>query len=314
MVYIEKIKSGNKNFYYLTQTIRIGEKFKKIRKLLGKGEISGEKLNKLAEQAKQGLHEKVKEVKKIRKVCQLDKITEKELEEIKKEYQKIIKKLSPVEYKVIEKQHLINFTFNTNAIEGSTLTLKETAHILEDKISPKGKELREIYEVVNTRKTYEFMKEYKGKISTKFIKQIHYNLTFNILEEQAGKFRLIQVYMGGSKHTPTKPLEVNNEMNNLIRWIVNNKYHPVILATCVHHFFIAIHPFIDGNGRTGRLLLNFMLVKEGFPPICIHLRERIKYTDCLEKARDGDVSDFLNFIINKIKEAYKEIVDNTKYK
>ena len=314
MVYIETIKRGNKNFYYLTQTIRIGQKFKKIRGVLGNGEISQQKLNILAEQAKQGFLEKVKEVKKIRKICQIDKVVKKELDEIKKGYRKIIKKLSPIEYKVIEKQHLINFTFNTNAIEGSTITLKETAHILEDRISPEGKELREIYEIANTRKTYEFMKKYKGKISTKFIKQIHYNLTFNILEEQAGKFRSIQVYMGGSKHLPTKPSEINNGMNSLIRWIVNNKSHSVVLATYVHHFFIAIHPFIDGNGRTGRLLLNFMLMKAGFPPICIHLRERIIYTDYLEKARDGDVSDFLNFIINKIKEAYKEIVDNTKDK
>jgi Fic family protein len=104
-------------------------------------------------------------------------------------------------------------------------------------------------------------------------------------------------------------------MNGLMRWMINHRdMHPVLLAAYVHHLFIAIHPFIDGNGRTGRLLLNFMLMKAGFPPICIHLGERIKYTDYLEKARDGDASDFARFIISKIEEAHKEIVDNTKRK
>ncbi len=315
MAYIETIKRGRKNFYYLTQTIRAGAKFKKIRRLLGKGLIPKEKLKKLAEQAEQGLHEKISKEKTVKKIIRLDASTEKELNDIKKGYLKIIKKLSPIEYQVIEKQHLINFTFNTNAIEGSTITLKEATHILEDGIAPEGKELREIHEIENTKKTYEFMKKYKGKISNKFIKQIHYNLTFNILKEQAGKFRSIQVYMGGSKHIPTKPSEVEQEMRNLMNWIRNHKeLHPVILTAYVHHFFIAIHPFIDGNGRAGRLLMNFMLMNSGFPPICIRLGERIKYTDYLEKARDGDATSFVDFIAQKIKDSYRELVDNTKYK
>ncbi len=312
MAYIETIQRGKQNFYYLTQTIRIGEKFKKIRRFLGKGKISKKKLELLAKQADKGLKEKVSEVKTIKKVMKLDTTTRKELAEIKKGYQKIINNLSPIEYQVIEKQHLINFTFNTNAIEGSTITLKETAHILEDGIAPEGKELREIHEIENTKKTYELMKKYKGNISIKFIKQIHYNLTFNILNEQSGKIRSIQVYMAGSKHNPTKPSEVKQEMQRLLRWIAqNNKIHPVILIAYVHHFFIAIHPFIDGNGRTGRLLMNFMLMKAGYPPICIRLRERIKYTDYLENARDGDSVSFVNFIVDKIKETYKDLVDNT---
>ncbi|MEK6816101.1 MAG: hypothetical protein AABY09_00680, partial [Nanoarchaeota archaeon] len=211
MAYIETIRRGKQNFYYLTQTIREGKKFKKIRRLLGKGKMPKERLELLAKQAERGLQDKVNEAKAIRKIIHFDVATEKELEEIKKSYKRIINKLSPIEYRVIEKQHLISFTFNTNAIEGSTISLKETAHILEDGITPEGKELREVHEVENTRKTYEFMKRYRGKISAKFIKQIHYNLTFNILEEHAGRFRSIQVYMGGSKHTPTKPSEVERD-------------------------------------------------------------------------------------------------------
>jgi len=315
MPYIETIKKRKKNFYYLTQTVRFGDKFKKVRWFLRKGKISRQKLKRLAKLAEDNLKEKVMEVKSIRKIIALDKKTVKKLNQIKKNYKKLISSLSKIEYSVIEKQQLIKFTFNTNAIEGSTITLKETAHILEEGISPEGKDLREIYEVENTRKAYNFMKKHKKGINSDFIKKIHHQLTYNILGEHAGRFRRIQVYMGGSKHIPTRASEVSKEMASLIRWIkFHKKLHQVILVTYTHHFFIAIHPFIDGNGRAGRLLLNFMLMKSGFPPICIKRDERIRYTDYLELARDGDVSKFLNFIVKKIEEAYAELVDNLKYK
>jgi len=313
MAYIETIKKIKKNFYYLTHTIRIGNKFKKVRWFLGKGKISSKELEELGKRAEKHLKEKVNETKKIMSLAELNPGTIKKLNKIKENYQKLLSSLSKVEYEVIEKQQLIRFTFNTNAIEGSTITLKETSHILEDNISPEGKDLREIHEIENTREAYNFMKRYRKKINLGFIKKIHYHLTYNILGEDAGRFRRIQVYMGGSKHIPSKAAEVKQAMMSLIRWIKNhNKQYPVVLAAYVHHLFIAIHPFVDGNGRTGRLLLNFMLMKSGFPPICIKKEERIKYTDYLEMARDGDISMFLDFIVQKIEQAYNALVDNTR--
>ncbi|MBU1204004.1 MAG: Fic family protein [Nanoarchaeota archaeon] len=315
MAYVEIVKKGKKNYYYLTQTIRMDKKFKKVRHFLGKGNLSDDKIEKLVKNAKDNLKEKVKNIKKIRIIEKLDADALKRLNEVKKGRKQIISSLSNIEYGVIEKQQLIRFTFNTNAIEGSTITLKETNHILEDKISPEGKDLREIHEIENTKKAYDFMKSYRGNLNTDFIKKIHYHLTSNILGESSGNFRRIQVYMGGSKHIPTKPSEIFKEISSLVRWIKNNhKLHPVLLASYVHHLFIAIHPFLDGNGRTGRLILNFMLMKSGFPPICIKKEERIKYTDYLELARDGDITGFLDFIMEKIEEAYEELVDNTKGK
>ena len=119
---------------------------------MARGDIPKEKLKSLAVQAEEGLREKTGEVKAIKRIIPLDAPTLNELAKIKKDYLKIIRKLSPIEYQVIEKQHLISFTFNTNAIEGSTITLKETAHILEDNIAPEGKDLREIHETENTKK------------------------------------------------------------------------------------------------------------------------------------------------------------------
>jgi Fic family protein len=313
MAYIETIKRGKQNFYYLTQTVRYQDKYKKIRWFLAKGNVKKEELEKKAKKVEKELQKKVAQYQKTPSLYILDKKTQKELENIKLGYKKIIKKLSKVEYEVIEKQHLISFTFNTNALEGSTISLKDTVHIMEDGIVPANHELREIHEITNTKKAYEFMKNYKGLVSSPFIKKIHYNLTFNILNEQAGNYRRIQVYMGGSKHKPPKAKEVKSQMSKLMGWIKNNNnLHPVILLAYIHHYFIAIHPFIDGNGRTGRLLLNFMLMKAGYPPICIRLKERIKYIDNLEKARNGNPKYFIEFIISKVKEAYKDLVDNTK--
>ncbi len=305
------IKRGNKNFYYLTQTLRVKDKFKKIRRLLSKGDIPQEQLLKLAKEAETLLNDEVKQTKSISKIVKLDKETLHRLKQVKIGYKKLLEKLSPVEYNVIEKEQLIRFTFNTNAIEGSTISLKDTAHILNDGISPEGKELREIHEVENTKKAYEFMKKHKNGITFNFILELHYQLTYNILQEQAGKFRRIQVYMGGSRHVPPPASTVKAKVIHLLNWARNHsKLHSVVMAAYFHHQFIAIHPFIDGNGRTGRLLLNFILMKGGYPPVCIKKEERIKYTNYLELARDGDTAPFLNFIISKVEEAYKELVDN----
>ena len=313
MAYIETIKRGKKSFFYLTQTIRYNNKYKKIRWFLGKGQISKKELEEKAKNAEQELSKKVLQFKKTPSLYSLNYKDEKDLKIIKKKYKEIIQNLSKVEYEVIEKQHLIHFTFNTNAIEGSTISLSETAHLLEDGLVPANHTSREIHEVENTKKAYEFIKKYKGEVSSLLIKKIHYNLTYNILNEQAGKFRRIQVYMIGSQHKPPSASQVQDEMKKLMRWIKNHKdLHPIVIASYVHHYFIAIHPFIDGNGRTGRLLLNFMLMKSGFPPICIRLKERIKYIDFLERSRDGNTDDFINFVIQKVHESFKDIAANTK--
>ena len=313
MAYIETIKKGKKKYYYITQTVRLGNKFKKVRWFLGRGEIPKQKLKQVADLYREKLKQKVAGIKNIRKIVVLDEETTRKLNQINQNYKSLVSKISKIEYQVIEKQHLIRFTFNTNAIEGSTITLKETGHILEDGISPEGKDLREIHEIENTKKAYDFMRRHKGKINLNFIKKIYYNLTYNILENDAGRFRRIQVYMGGSKHVPTRASAVSKELSLLMRWVKNHEnLHQIELAAYVHHFFIAIHPFLDGNGRTGRLLLNFMLMKSGFPPICIKKEERIKYTDYLEEARDGNITKFLQFIAEKVFEAHAEFVDTIK--
>ena len=315
MVYIETISKGKKKYYYLTQTVRYGDKYKKIRWFLGKGDTPKRDIEEKAKEVTSEFNKKVSQFKKISPLYVLDAKQEEQLNNIKKQYPQILQKLSKVEYEVIEKHHLIHFTFNTNAIEGSTITLKETAHILGDEIISANHTVREVHEVENTKRAYNFLKKYKGEVSSVLIKKIHYHLTYNILNEDSGQFRKIQVYMGGSQHKPPSADKVQNEMKVLMRWIKNHQdLHPIVLSAYIHHHFIAVHPFIDGNGRTGRLLLNFMLMKSGFPPVCIRLKERIKYIDLLEKAREGNPEEFITFIIQKVRESFEDIVDNTKTK
>ena len=316
MTYVEEVFKGKKKYYYLAQTIRMKDnKFKKIRVLLGAGNLSVEALAKLSASARQQLQDKVQGIKKGESILKLDIQTIAKLEQIKKDYHRLLASVSPIEYQVIEKQQLIRFTFNTNAIEGSTVTLQETAHLLEDGLAPAGKDLREIHEVENTKTAYNFMKKYPGRINSKFIKTIHHHLTHNILGENAGRFRTIQVYMAGSQHTPPRAWELTDKMNSILAWLRHHAHeNQVLLAAYIHHFFIAIHPFLDGNGRTGRLLLNYMLMKSGFPPICIQKEEKTRYITCLEQARDGDAPALVLFIIEKVEKAYAELLDTVRRK
>ncbi len=316
MAYIEEISTKKKKYYYLAQTVRLdNDKFKKMRVLLGEGNLSVEALSKLSASAQQQLENKIRGMKRGERILKLEAQTIAQLKQIKKGYRRLLSSVSPIEYHVIEKQQFIQFTFNTNAIEGSTVTLQETAHLLEDGLAPAGKDLREIHEVENTRAAYNFMKKYKGEINSKFIKNIHHHLTYNILGENAGRFRTIQVYMAGSRHTPPRAWELMDKMNSMLAWLRNHAHeNQVLLAAYIHHFFIAIHPFLDGNGRTGRLLLNYMLMKSGFPPICIQKEEKIRYIACLEQARDGNASPVVLFIVEKVEKAYAELLDTVRKK
>src|SRR3989344_7378327 len=171
MTYVEEVFKGKKRYYYLAQTIRMKDnKFKKIRVLLGEGNLSVEALAKLSASAQQQLQDKMQGIKKVENIFQLDAPTITKLEQIKKGYRRLLSSVSPIEYQVIERQQFIRFTFNTNAIEGSTVTLQETAHLLEAGLAPAGTDLRVNHEVENTRAAYHFMKKYRGKINSKFIK------------------------------------------------------------------------------------------------------------------------------------------------
>lgn len=183
---------------------------------------------------------------------------------------------------------VVEWTYNSNAIEGNTLTMSETKVVLEG-ITIGGKSMVEHLETINHREAILFVENLisnKEPLSEWNIKNIHALILKEIDKKNAGKYRMENVVISGANHIPPKHYEVNNLMQKLITEYHNDwmDYHPVVRAVLLHGEFVKIHPFIDGNGRTSRLLLNFELMKNGYTPIIIKNENRAKYYDVLDLA------------------------------
>ena len=199
------------------------------------------------------------------------------------------------------------FTYNSNAVEGNTLTLQETSQLLFENILPR-KSLREVNEALNHKMAFDLLFEFKGDVTKKFICNLHKTVVKNTLkpelEPYIGKYRTLRVYIRGVEWLPPKPNEVNKEMKSLLFWysINKKKLHPLILTAYFHVGFESIHPFVDGNGRVGRLLMNFILHKNGYPMVNILNNEKYKYYDALEEARvRNNLRPFLEFLLDLLK-------------
>ena len=194
----------------------------------------------------------------------------------------------------------VEYTHNSNAIEGNTLTLMETKLVLEDAISPGGKSLREIYEAVNHQKAYRYVKACIARnepLSEKIVKDIHAILMENILV--GGVYRNVDVYISGAQHTPPSPNEMYRQVKDFyadLGWKAQ-ALDPIVLAAWTHAEFVRIHPFPDGNGRTSRLLMNYQLLAQGFAPVSIAKEDRLDYYNALEAyAVDGDLAPFTEMV------------------
>lgn len=188
----------------------------------------------------------------------------------------------------LQEKLIVEWTYNSNAIEGNTLTLSETKVVLEG-ITIGGKSMVEHLEVINHRDAILFVRDLtanKEPLSEWSIKNIHTLILKEIDNANAGKYRKENVVISGAKHVPPKHYEIGDLMQKLIGEYQNEwgDFHPVVRATLLHGEFVKIHPFIDGNGRTSRLLLNFELIKNGYPPIIIKNEDRVRYYDALDLA------------------------------
>lgn len=200
-----------------------------------------------------------------------------------------------------EKDFELTFTHNSTAIEGNTLTLLETKVVLEDGITIGGKELREIYEVVNHKKAYRYVKKCiaEGKqLNENIVKDIHAILTENIII--GGIYRNQEVKISGAGHTPPSGNDMFIQIKNFFADLqYKNHLNPIELAAWTHAEFVRIHPFIDGNGRTSRLIMNYQLMINGFLPISIAKENRLEYYNVLEEyAVNNDLVPFAELIYN----------------
>lgn len=185
-----------------------------------------------------------------------------------------------------EKDFELTFTHNSTAIEGNTLTLMETKVVLEDGISVGGKELREIYEVVNHKKAYRYVKRCIAEckpLSETIVKDIHAILTENIII--GGIYRNQEVRISGAGHTPPAGNEMYRQIKDFysdLDW-KKKALNPIEYAAWTHAEFVRIHPFIDGNGRTSRLIMNYQLMGAEFLPVSIAKENRLDYYNALEE-------------------------------
>lgn len=294
MVYTEIKEKNRRKYYYRVLSVRKGNKVDKKRIYLG----TNLEKKKLSEKEKQA----DKELMLISTL--LDEDEKKELRKIKEKYIQLLKETKDNCYE----SFVSLFTYDSTNIEGNTLTLQETSQLLFENITPR-KSLREINEVINHKKAFDFIITNKKEISKELILTLHKLVIKNTLkpelENQIGKYRTLQVYVRGTEWIPPKPEEVKREMASLLSWYSKNKkkIHPIILAAYFHSAFETIHPFVDGNGRVGRLLMNLILHKHKYPMINIPNKRKYIYYKALESSQTkGDLRPLIKFLIDLLKQ------------
>lgn len=211
--------------------------------------------------------------------------------------------LRPIPQAILEKlreEVFLNWIYNSNAIEGSTITLQETRLILETGLTVGGKSLREHFEVINHKEAIRYVEDLVQStvaISAFHVRQIHKLILTNVDDENAGSYRQTQVRIAGSEMMPPEAWRVEGLMDDWSQWVSANaeEMHPVVFAALAHHRLVSIHPFIDGNGRTARLVMNLLLMKKGYPPTIILRTNRRKYYTVLALADDGKPEALVNF-------------------
>jgi len=327
MVYIYKKIIGEKPYYYLRMSKKVKEKFivKDIAYLGNDASILQKNLDNLSSYKKE-IRNSYRNIKNfIESEHYLNKIREKKLKEdpylkrkfleeieaVKSHYVSEILKLDEKTKQEVYKSFLIDFAFNTTSIEGNTITLKEAERLLNENLTPKNRTLREIYDLQNTEKVFFEILNKKNDIDHDFIISIHDNLLENIDERNGYRTKDIRVFKSRFDTSPGQYVKI--DMGLLLKWYKENKkkFHPFVLAGIFHHKFEKIHPFYDGNGRTGRMLMVYILLINGYPPILIRKSMRGKYLDAMTIADSSNLfepnSDNYEPIINYLAE---EMVEN----
>jgi len=327
MVYIYKKKIGEREYYYLRASQKRGNKtLVKDIAYLGSNikavKTALEKLPKYKEQIRKAYKlinialesnlylEKIKS-SKIRKDEHLNYDSLIEIEACKLHYNAVFKKMHNLTKQEILKNFIIEFAYNTASIEGNTINLSEARNLLQEGFTPKNKTLREIYDLQNTESVFNSLLASKKEITHDFIISIHKELLNNI-DSRIG-YRTEEVRVFKSRFDSSPAQYVKTDMAILLKWYNKNRHklHHLVLAVIFHHKFEKIHPFMDGNGRTGRMLLNYILLRNNYPPFIIHSKKRQMYLDALSKADDSKLTSFSKEEYAKLLEfASAEMVDS----
>jgi len=214
----------------------------------------------------------------------------------------------------LNERFTLEWIYNSNAIEGSTLSLQETRLILETGLTIGGKSLREHFEVTNHREAILYVEDLVSQdvhITPFHVRQVHALVLKNIDSENAGQYRKTQVQISGAAHTPPDSWEVPRLMNEWGAWLLEaqKQDEPICIAAQAHHRLVNIHPFVDGNGRTARLIMNLILIKEGYPPAVIERVHRKQYYRVLAQADEGKIVPLVNFLGRAVERSLLQTLD-----
>ena len=301
-MYVEKRKAGKNFKYYLVHSYREKGKTKKIRKYLGK-DLEKETLEKAKNEAKKQI---LKILDELNTKIFLFALTKSQTEKLNKYDSKIkIIHLDNREWQKFTEE----FVYSTNAIEGSSVEREEVGKILHKKEAIGYEEL----ETKGVAAAVDYIRKTREDLSFSLIKKLH-EICFKGSKDFAGKLRKVEVAVVDSKgnivHRGVQVTQLNSALNDMIVWYKENKskFKPLISAAIIHNQFEYIHPFQDGNGRVGRLLLNFILLKSKYPPINIALDDRKEYYSTLQEYQNNhNLKPTVQFLIRQYKQTFKKV-------
>lgn len=226
--------------------------------------------------------------------------------DVQKEQLSALRPLPEEALKKIQDALDIEYTYESNRIEGNTLTLQETALVVNEGVTISGKSMREHLEAINHTEAISYIKDIAKQdieISERTIKEIHALILHGIDRENAGRYRTVPVMISGSTHMPPQPYLIEKQMEDFIlrfKQMEAEKVHPVLIAAYLHNELVRIHPFIDGNGRTSRLLMNLYLLRHGYVIITLKGSNdaKVNYYKALEKSHTEQLSeDFQKLVV-----------------
>lgn len=239
-----------------------------------------------------------------------------------------LRPIHPEIMEIIDKKFKIDWTYNSNAIEGSSLSLQETSFFLQYGLTSKGKPLKDYLEAQNHAEAIDWLRDIikeKKPITEGLIKELHALLFKGIdyiwvgppdirvkKKISPGKYKTEPNYvitLEGEIHYYCEPIRVPEEMEKLVKMINNSLYHPVELSARAHYKLVAIHPFDDGNGRVARLLMNLILMKYGYVPVVIKQENREDYYKALMKADAGEMDDFIQLVAAEERNSLRLILE-----
>ncbi len=298
-MFIEIRKSGKKKKYYLSHSYRVNNKVRKITRYLGLN-LSEKQLATLRKRAESLLLERIKEKSLLEYELSNDEI---------QFFKKFDNKIDVLHLQTLDwKKFTATFTYNTNAIEGSIVSLREVKSLINKKTKPFN---HDEIESLNVASAVDYIKKTKEKLSVKLIRKLH-EICFKGTKTFAGEIRKVRVGVvdknGKVIHEGAPVDELLHLLEELCQWYNKHKrkYPPLLLSAFVHDQFENIHPFQDGNGRVGRLLMNYVLLRHKYPPINIRLKDRNRYYYCLQKfQKENDIKPTMRFLIGQYKKQYR---------